>query len=623
MKKYLTNKKIIALIIVLILIVTGTTLAFYTWDYLEDTQINLVTGDIASIKYNEGQDIIVSNLAPVLDYNEGESTTFSVTKTINKTIYLDANLEITSIPIGLQEESFKCKILTSEDDIVYEEYDEINFYKKEEGTYSLISDYELNIETKYFKLIFYIDGHMLNHDDMKGQTLEATINVNIDEQMGSIFAYTGNYQEYIVPNDGYYKLEAWGAQGGHSKYTTQYYGGAGGYTSGIIYLEENEQLYIYIGGQGANVTGTTVANVENNRKGYNGGGSATFAASNSTGGGGGGATDFRTVKGEWNDVESLNSRIMVAAGGGGSKSHTSTPKYSGNGGVGGGLIGGNADFKSTTCYAYGLGGTQLLGGKVQTCSTDGHADSAVSIFGNGWPTFTNYYLFGLAYAGGGGGYYGGGRGYHSSGAGGSSFISGYAGVNAILESTDEANPRTHSGNTIHYSGKYFISGEMIPGTNDGNGKAQITYIGEKPERVNTNLDNVRYIKDCVNGYNATTGNHWVELQAIKDGVNIAYGITPTGTVVQNSSYPYSRITDGDITSTVYAASNSTGTQCITIDLTESYNLDEIAVWHYYVDGRTYKDNILSVSSDNINWIDIITETTAEISEGKRVNAYEK
>ena len=52
MKKYLTNKKIIALIIVLILIVTGTTLAFYTWDYLEDTQINLVTGDIASIKYN-------------------------------------------------------------------------------------------------------------------------------------------------------------------------------------------------------------------------------------------------------------------------------------------------------------------------------------------------------------------------------------------------------------------------------------------------------------------------------------------------------------------------------------------------------------------------------------------
>lgn len=29
------------------------------------------------------------------------------------------------------------------------------------------------------------------------------------------FSYTGNYQEFIVPKNGYYKVELWGAQGGN------------------------------------------------------------------------------------------------------------------------------------------------------------------------------------------------------------------------------------------------------------------------------------------------------------------------------------------------------------------------------------------------------------------------
>jgi len=441
---------------------------------------------------------------------------------------------------------------------------------------------------------------------MKGQTLEATINVNIDEQMGSIFAYTGNYQEYIVPNDGYYEIELWGASGGHVNATST--GGLGGYSKGTAYFNKDEKIYVYIGGYGEN--NVTITNIG----GYNGGGfSGNNSGANSMGGGG--ATDIRYFGSyipteeelKWNSTLGLNSRIMVAGGGGGSASGSTT-----KGGAGGGLIGGsgtssNSTYNTSTYLP--TGGTQIATGNSYNKAKSGSFGQSFLYYSDGWG------------GGGGSGYYGGSNGHGTTGSGGSSFISGYAGVNAILESTDEANPRTHSGNTIHYSGKYFLNGEMLPGTNDGNGKAQITYIGEKPERVNTNLDNVRYIKDCVNGYNATTGNHWVELQAIKDGINLAKGIIPTGTVVQNDTYPYSRITDGDITSTVYAASNSTGTQCITIDLTEPYNLDEIAVWHYYVDGRTYKDNILSVSEDEINWIDIIKDTSNETNLGKRVNAY--
>lgn len=111
-------------------------------------------------------------------------------------------------------------------------------------------------------------------------------------------------QEYIVPSgkSGWYKIELWGAAGG----ATSLEGGAGAYTSGIIYLEENTSLYFYIGDEGSSTNG-----------GANGGGNG-----NGTGRGGGGATDVRTINGDWNAAGSLSSRIMVAGGGGGASQST-------------------------------------------------------------------------------------------------------------------------------------------------------------------------------------------------------------------------------------------------------------------------------------------------------------
>lgn len=58
------------------------------------------------------------------------------------------------------------------------------------------------------------------------------------------YSYTGSEQEYTVPEDGYYKIECWGAQGGtYSKAI----GGKGAYTKGIIKLTKGEKLYIYVG----------------------------------------------------------------------------------------------------------------------------------------------------------------------------------------------------------------------------------------------------------------------------------------------------------------------------------------------------------------------------------------
>ena len=65
------------------------------------------------------------------------------------------------------------------------------------------------------------------------------------------FDYTGDVQTFIAPVSGTYKIAAWGASGGDVTINdVTYQGGLGGYTSGLISLEENQTLYIYVGGSG-------------------------------------------------------------------------------------------------------------------------------------------------------------------------------------------------------------------------------------------------------------------------------------------------------------------------------------------------------------------------------------
>ena len=307
------------------------------------------------------------------------------------------------------------------------------------------------------------------------------------------------------------------------------------------------------------------------------------------------------------DKESLISRIMVAGGGGGADSHTSYPNYSGDGGNGGTLYGENAQKINSTCYRYGSSGTQTSAGQSIACSSS-YTTSDSGYFGRGGTQ---------SHAGGGGGYYGGGSGGHTSAGGGSSYISGYAGVNSVKESTTI----THTNQTIHYSGKYFIGGKMLSGTNKNNGYAKISYVDAKPKRKNTKLNNVRYIKDCSSYNNVNDYNHWNELQAIKDGINIAKGKPVTGTVDATAN-PYTRVVDGDIDYNSWGnGSTQAKNQCITVDLGKVYDLDEIAVWNYFGNLRRYYDSVTSVSSDNTNFTTIINDANYQTSTGRRINAY--
>ena len=145
------------------------------------------------------------------------------------------------------------------------------------------------------------------------------------------FDYIGDVQSFTAPIKGTYKIEAWGASGGDVTINdVTYQGGLGGYTSGTINLEKNQKLYIYVGGSPSNYEG-----------GYNGGAKGgTINDGKYTGGGG--ATDIRIVNGNWNDFNSLKSRIMVAAGGAGTGYYGSEII----GGAGGGLNGYQGTLKS-------------------------------------------------------------------------------------------------------------------------------------------------------------------------------------------------------------------------------------------------------------------------------------
>ena len=330
--------------------------------------------------------------------------------------------------------------------------------------------------------------------------------------------------------------------------------GKGAYTKGDIYLLEGQTLYIYVG------ESSSTSNAE------------AFNAGTASSGGvpGGGATDIRLISGNWENISSLRSRIMVAAGGG-----------SGNvsGSHGGALTG--------LYVATATGGTQTAPGINQSASY-----------------FTPSFGIGGGGCGGGGGYYGGGGATCASGgAGGSSFVSGYTGCNAITQTG------THTGQTVHYSGFKFSNISMIAGNasmpstggstetgHAGAGYARITV--SDPDTIN-DLTNVRYIYNTTNGSTANTSNHWVEIQAIDmAGVNVALGRLPSSSSYENGNDSYWQdLTDGIITTSPYINVVS-GVHWVILDLGEEYDLSSIRIWHYYGDSRSYYDTETRVAGND-------------------------
>lgn len=269
----------------------------------------------------------------------------------------------------------------------------------------------------------YGDGHARITNMTTGQVLDYTC--------------TKGAQTFTAPVAGAYKVELWGAAGGDnqnpvgSKQNIGSHGGLGAYTSGIIELPRGQELYIYVGEAGKYGGGTNPYGGKPVT--FNGGGHA----GNSSSGSGGGATDVRLIKAVWNDTESLISRIMVAAGGGGADNAGGTfhGADDGSGGPGGALtsagayINGviNSEYRASQSYGFAFG----YGQNASNTDTGGA----------------------------GGGYWGGHATCNNNGgaAGGSSYISGYLGCVAYHLIGQEMDRYTSYVESDKYQGTFNIS----------------------------------------------------------------------------------------------------------------------------------------------------------------------
>lgn len=308
------------------------------------------------------------------------------------------------------------------------------------------------------------------------------------------FNYTGAAQEFIAPENGFYKVELWGAGGGANKFGERYLNnqGRGAYTTGVTYLKKGTKLYIYVGQKGTDGISNAYKYTTTS---FNGGGAGIGSSDNDDGGGaGGGATDIRLVSGAWNNFDSLKSRIMVAGGGaGGATVAVDFSKISaGSGGLTG--IGSSWRYQNLENSTHKFNATQTSGYQF------GIGENAVTAGNAGG-------------SGAGGGYYGGFKSTDSpagGAGGGSSYISGFNGCNSIDEKSTENNI-IHTGNSKHYSGMYFVDTKIINGINlmpsntdsikmagnKNNGFAQISLLEKGKEEKNPTNSKVYLYKEGI------------------------------------------------------------------------------------------------------------------------------
>ena len=426
--------------------------------------------------------------------------------------------------------------ITSEGNIIIVEVEENG-----SGIKSVTSDEGLTLDHVDDNKYYFVAIDALSYNFTATDNLDNTRTENFvlcSRLIGTItnFDYTGNVQEFIASCPGKYKAEAWGAQGGGNNENIS--GGKGGYTAGILTLEQPRSLYVYVGGAG-NQNEVNVAS--ESLGGYNGGGNSLSDTNlYRIYGSGGGATDIRLTDGDSNDFDSLKTRIMVAAGGGGAYSQENNEWYS-NGGYAGGLVGSNGNQVPhwDQTYCYGQGGIQNGGvSSTSNCTTTYSTEPISSGFGYG-----GSYRSGLPATGGGAGYYGGSRSGHvASAGGGSSFISGYNGCDAITEDSTENNI-THTGQPNHYSGYIFTNPVMIDGAgcnwqtgvaascfvqpqpnggrsvgHSGDGYARFTYLGDNFDHIITlNSDDFTY-----HGTTTVIGKYYNDLPSIASPTSDAY-----------------------------------------------------------------------------------------------------
>ena len=111
--------------------------------------------------------------------------------------------------------------------------------------------------------------------------------------------------------------------------------------------------------------------------------------------------------------------------------------------------------------------------------------------------------------------------------------------------------------------------------------------------ISFNTVTARYMRIYSNGNTVNNGNHYVEVQAFgKPSKDALLGQTATAS---GDIFGAQQATDGILDSEVFAEAGN-GAQYIQYDLGASKLVENIQLWHYFADGRTYKDVVVRIAN---------------------------
>ena len=175
------EKKIWMGLTVLVLLLIGTSFAWWYWNSTTNTNISLTINGV-DVTYVGGSDITGVNLIPVSSKEKGIADNTAIEKVVtassNSTTYMNLYLTLETLPNGLKDKSF-----------VYEVYNGANLVGKgnfasyEQGEKAQIaSAQKITSSTKSFQIYIWIDGNVDNSKSMMNKTFKFVLSADASEQ---------------------------------------------------------------------------------------------------------------------------------------------------------------------------------------------------------------------------------------------------------------------------------------------------------------------------------------------------------------------------------------------------------------------------------------------------------
>ena len=162
---------IIGILILLISLVgSAGTYAWFTWSSTSNTNLTMSIGASSDVIFKNGNDISTNKLAPVFNYTDGESTSFTIINKSTTSFSYRILLNITSIADELKNSTLKYKLVSNNTIITEGDFSGIDSTNKL---------YEGDLSKGNISYIFYlyIDGNEENDLNMMGKSLSGTITV--------------------------------------------------------------------------------------------------------------------------------------------------------------------------------------------------------------------------------------------------------------------------------------------------------------------------------------------------------------------------------------------------------------------------------------------------------------